>query len=139
MIKLPKISLVLKGIFSREEVIFTKRAVSLFLGIFIMAMCLAACGGEAEPEFDPTEEVKSNVKAAVMVECKLSYSNVKNVLPNVTTVDIDGDTYTVKGKANIVDDFGDKYSGNFTAVYTYDEESQSFSKVSLDIDTPMKQ
>ena len=56
-----------------------------------------------------------------------------------TDISVSGNTYTGKGKVTIRDNYGDTYVAKVTAVYTFDEEAKSFSKVSLEIDTPRKQ
>lgn len=93
---------------------------------------VSACG-ESEPEFDPKEEFKAVIKDAVMRHCHNRYSEVKMVNTTVTKVDVDGDTYTGKGKVVITDDYGDKYEGNVIAVYEFDEETQEFTQISLSV------
>lgn len=118
-----------------------KRALSLVL---VLALCLSlglslcACG-EKEPEFDPREEFKSKVNGAVAAHCLLSYKDVKTAITTLSDIKVDGDKYTGKGKVTIRDAYGDTYVGKVTAVYRFNEESKSFTKISLDIEQPKKQ
>ncbi|MBE5803926.1 MAG: hypothetical protein E7316_05380 [Clostridiales bacterium] len=116
-----------------------KKVLSLIL---VLAMCLALCScgaKESEPEFDPKEEFKSKVNAAVAVECMFSYSDVKTAITNLSDITVDGDVYTGKGKVTIRDSYGDTYVGKVTAEYRYNAETQSFTKIDLDIEQPKKQ
>lgn len=74
-----------------------------------------------------------------MAECYFSYADVKSAITTLTDIDVDGDTYTGKGKVTVRDNYGDTYVGKVTAVYKYNAENESFTKVSLDIETPTKQ
>lgn len=114
-----------------------KKVIALSL-VLIMVLSLCACG-QKEPEFDPREEFKSKVDAAVAAKCILSYADVKTAITTLSDIDVDGNTYTGKGKVTIRDNYGDTYVGKVTAVYEYNEESKTFTKVSLDIETPKKQ
>lgn len=109
----------------------------------LLALTLGACGGGDDAgsgEKSQEEELRDTVWADVAVECKFSYADVKNVTTNVTNIEDNGDgTYTVQGKANVTDNYGDQYAGNFTAEYRYNESSGEFSKISLDIETPTRQ
>ena len=114
-----------------------KKAIAVLLAV-VMVFTLCACGGgSSKSKFDPEEALKSKIQADAAVYCKFNYSNVKNVMVSVTSISNDGDRYTAKGKVTIIDDYGDKYVGNFDAEYTLNDES--FSKNSLDISTPKKQ
>lgn len=114
-----------------------KKVIALSL-VLIMVLSLCACG-QKEPEFDPEEEFRSKVNSAVAAECYFSYADVKSAITTLSDIDVDDDTYTGKGKVTIRDDYGDTYVGKVTAVYKYNEESKTFTKVSLDIETPKKQ
>ena len=106
----------------------------------ILAVCLvlALCAcGKSTPKFDPEQELKSKIQADAAVYCALQYSNVKNVLVSVTNINHNGDEYTAQGKVTVIDNYGDKYVGNFDAEYTLNGES--FTKNNLDISTPKKQ
>lgn len=108
--------------------------------VLIMVLSMCACGqNQKKNEFDPREEFKSKVDAAVAAKCILSYADVKTAITTLSDIDVNGDTYTGKGKVTIKDNYGDTYVGKVTAVYKYDEASKTFTKVSLDIDTPKKQ
>lgn len=108
--------------------------------LLTLVLCLSLCAcGEKEPEFDPEEAFESKVSSAVAAYCVLSYQDVKTAITTLSDIDVDGDIYTGKGKVTVRDNYGDTYVGKVTAVYKYNEETQSFSKVSLDIETPKKQ
>ena len=115
-----------------------KKIIALLL-VLVMGLTVCACGAEKEPEFDPEEEFKSEVDAAVAVKCAFTYADVKLAQTTLSDIEVDGDKYTGKGKVTIRDNYGDTYVGKVTAVYRYNEETKSFSKVSLDIETPRKQ
>ena len=114
------------------------KRVLVFLLALSMVLALCACGGGGEKtQFNPQEELKREIQADAAVYIKFNYSNVKNVMVSVTTINNDGDVYTAKGKVTVIDDYGDKYIGNFDAKYTLNGES--FTKNKLDISTPKKQ
>lgn len=114
-----------------------KKVIALSL-VLIMVLSLCACG-QKEPEFDPREEFKSTVNAAVAAKCYFSYADVRTAITTLSDIDVDGNTYTGKGKVTIRDNYGDTYVGKVTTVYRYDEDSKTFTQVSLDIETPKKQ
>lgn len=114
-----------------------KKVIALSL-VLIMALSLCACS-QNDSELDPREEFKSKVNAAVAAKCVMSYADVKTAITTLSDIDVDGNTYTGKGKVTIRDNYGDTYVGKVTAVYKYNEESKTFTKVSLDIETPKKQ
>lgn len=116
-----------------------RRFVGLLLAL-VLCLGLTACGGSKEPEFDPKEKFRSEVDSAVHLQCIFAYADVKTAFTDLSDIEVsDDNTYVGKGKVTIKDDYGDTYVGKVTAVYTYDESTQSFSKVSLDIETPRKQ
>ncbi len=116
-----------------------KKVIALALAL-IMVLSLCACGQtESGSESDPREKFESTVNAAVAAKCILSYADVKTAITTLSDIDVDGNTYTGKGKVTIRDNYGDTYVGKVTAVYKYNEETKTFTKVSLDIETPKKQ
>lgn len=119
-----------------------KKSFSLFLAL-VMCLSLCACGdgnGTKETnEFDPKKEFRREVNIEVQATCYLSYADVKFTTTTLTDIDVDDDTYTGKGKVTVEDNYGDTYVGKVTAVYKYNAEKESFTKVSLDIETPRKQ
>ena len=116
-----------------------RKVLSLFLA-FVMSLCVSLCAcGEKEPEFDPKEEFRSEVSGDVATKCFFSYKDIKSAITFLSDIKVDGDTCTGKGKVTIRDAYGDTYVGKVTAVYRYNEETKSFSKISLDIETPNKQ
>ncbi len=118
-----------------------KKVWAIILTMALM-LSLVACGngGGEETTFDIDAELRDDVKYAVMGQCAIQYANVKYTTVNITDISNDGDTYTVKGKAVVRDDYGDEYTGKFTAVYEYWEYNGSprLSQESLDIETPTK-
>lgn len=91
---------------------------------------VSACG---ESEFDRTDELRAEIVSAVMRYCHSYYTGVNMVNTTIRNVDVDGYTYTAKGKVVITNNFGDKYEGDITAVYKFNEETQEFTKISLDV------
>lgn len=118
-----------------------KKVLSLFLAfVMCLSLCVSLCAcSEKEPEFDPKEEFRSEVSGDVATKCFFSYKDVKSAITTISDIKVAGDTYTGKGKVTIRDAYGDTYVGKVTAVYRYNEETKSFSKISLDIETPKKQ
>ncbi|MBR4656983.1 MAG: hypothetical protein IKO68_10570 [Oscillospiraceae bacterium] len=127
-----------------------KRAITILLAL-LMVLSLAACGDwpkdasgvaskntpTTENTFDAKDAFKSKMQADVVVYSMFNYADVKLTTLDLTTIDADGDTYTGKGKVTVLDDYGDKYVGKVTGVYKLDGET--FTKISLDIETPKKQ
>lgn len=103
----------------------------------VLCISLCACGNK-NSKFNPEEAFESEVRSAVAVKCMFSYKDVKLTTTSLTDIDVNGDTYTGKGKIRITDNYGDTYEGKLTAVYKYNEDSQDFKKISLDIETPKK-
>ena len=127
-----------------------KKAIPLLLALLIV-LSLAACGDwpkdasgvaskntpKPENAFDAEEEFENSMYLDVLIYCKLSYADVKSVNLELTTIEVSGNTYTGKGKVTVGDDYGDKYVGKVTGVYELNGET--FTKTSLDIETPKKQ
>ena len=57
-------------------------------------------------------------------------------LEKFTSDDVDGNEYTLYGKVTVMDQYNDSYRGNFSVVLSYNEASDSFTKKSVDIETP---
>lgn len=125
-----------------------KRAITILLAL-LMVLSFAACGDwpkegavkstktpTQENTFDAKEALKDKMRADVSAHFIIYYENVKNVLLNLTTIDVDGNTYTGKGKVEVLDDYGDTYEGKVTGVYKL--EGETFTKIDLDIETPRK-
>lgn len=112
-----------------------KKIISLLLAL-TMVFALCACG-QKEPEYDPEDAFKIEVNAAVYVEY-LFVDNVKTATSDLTDIKVDGNIYTGKGWVTVRDVYDETYSGKMTAVYEYNEEDRSFTKISLDIDTLRK-
>lgn len=115
-----------------------KRITALLL-VFVMCLSLVACGGSKKSASDTKDAFKRKVDAAVAVECKFSFKDVKSAMTSLTDIEVSDDTYTGKGKVTIRDSYGDTYVGKVTAVYQYNKDSDSFTKISLNIETPKKQ
>ncbi|MBQ1344006.1 MAG: hypothetical protein IIY40_07565 [Firmicutes bacterium] len=112
-----------------------KRLIALLLAL-VMVLGLCACGGSSS-KFNPQEELKTKIYFDARIACTLNYADVKGVSTSITDIDVNGDIYTAKGKVTVVDNYGDKYVGKITGVYRLNGET--FSQVSLDIETPKKQ
>ena len=112
-----------------------KKIISLLLAL-TMVFALCACG-QKEPEYDPEDAFEDEVKAAVYAEYWF-VDNAKEATSNLTDIKVDGNIYTGKGWVTVMDDYNETYSGKMTAVYEYNEEDRSFTKISLDIDTLWK-
>ncbi len=114
-------------------------------------------GGAALPESDTnyaeqhwnaltamSEEEKEEEFREVVVPSGLAFeiiwsdSDVEFQNCTISTVEVDGDTYTAYGKVTVKDNYGDTFTGKFTAVYEFDTNTQEFDKVSVEIDTLYK-
>ena len=112
-------------------------SVLMFVGGFILP--IAGDLGEIIPSISTNnidKEIESKVNGDVSVYCMFNYKDVKSTLVNVTSIKQDGNTYVVYGKVNIIDNYGDKYTGNFNA--TYRLENDALQKVDLSVETPRK-
>lgn len=119
---------------SRKQKIIGAAALAI-----IVILIATVGGGSKEPAFDPEEELKSQIQADVAVEVYFNYEDVKNAIVSISDIQIDGDRYTAKGKVNILNNYGDKYVGKVTCVYEFNEDTESFREISLDIETPTKE
>ena len=117
-----------------------KKAIALIISLMMLCCLFTACGEGKETEaFDPEEELKDRINADVAAECVLGYKDVKLAMTTITDIQVDEEIYTAKGKVTITDDYGDKYVGKVTGEYRYNEGTQKFTKVDLEIETPRKQ
>lgn len=116
-----------------------KKTISLLLAIsMIFALC--ACG-QKEPEYDPKDAFEDKVCATVYAIYLFganadnvdNIDNVKLVVPFLHSIEVDGNVYTGTGTVTVTDDYNQTYSGKMTAVYEYNEEDRSFTKISLEI------
>lgn len=120
-------------------------AIILVIAIVLvfLVLPLSACENKEAKKtgFDIDEELRGEVQTAVMAQCAIQYQGVRYTTVNITDIRNDDDTYTVKGKAVVTDDYGDEYTGKFIAVYEYRELSNGspyFWQESLDIETPTR-
>ena len=85
------------------------------------------------------EEAKDYAETLVIAEYNpVTHSNIKSVDVKFTSDDVDGNEYTLYGKVTVMDQYNDSYRGNFSVVLSYNEASDSFTKKSVDIETPTK-
>lgn len=117
-----------------------KKIISLLLAL-TMVFALCACG-QKEPEYDPKEAFEDKVCAAVYAIYLFGaradnvdkVDNYTSVVPFLHSIEVDGNVYTGIGTVDFVDDhYNVNYSAGLTAVYEYNEEDRSFTKISLDI------
>lgn len=116
-----------------------KKITSLLLAL-TMVFALCACG-QKEPEYDPKDAFEDEVEATVYAIYLFGANatnvdkvdNVKLVIPFIHSIEVDGNVYTGTGTVDVIDDHDATYSGKMTAVYEYNEEDRSFTKISLDI------
>ena len=83
-----------------------------------------ACGGASDSNKKESADdiVESAVKSNVMAHYGVSY-DIKNCIVNVTTIKETGDNeYEVYGKANIIDNYGDKWEASFDGKCTVNGE-----------------
>ena len=88
-------------------------------------------------ETEKEEALKSAVRGGVSFEILTRYDATFKSL-TISTIDTKGDVYTAYGKVTVTDKYGDLYTGNFTAVYRFDSNTQEFDKVSVEVDPPYK-
>lgn len=122
----------------------------------IVLIALFLIGGSALPESDTnyaeqhwnaltamTEEEKEDefrtaVKSGVSFYIITNYDVKENHNIDISTVEVDGNTYTAYGKVTVTDNYGDRYTGKFTAVYEFDDNTQKFDKKSVDVSDLIK-
>lgn len=92
----------------------------------------------AMSEEEKEEEFRKVVPSGVSFEIIRNYSDAKFQNCTISTVKVDGDTYTAYGKVTVKDNYGDTFTGKFTAVYELDANTQEFDKVSVELDTLYK-
>lgn len=93
---------------------------------------VSACG-ESQPELDYMDELRAEIVSTVTRYCHSYYTGVNRTNTTIRNVDVDGNTYTAKGKVVITNNSGDQYEGNVIAVYEFDEETQEFTQISLTV------
>ena len=107
----------------KDGVSMTRR-IRLLIAMCLVAISLMACGGSSDSSKKESADdiVKSAVKADVMAHYGLKY-DIKNCIVNVTTIKEAGDNeYEVYGKANIIDNYGDKWEASFDGKCTVNGE-----------------
>lgn len=100
------------------------RRIRLLIAMCLIAMSLMACGGASDSNKKESADdiVESAVKSNVMAHYGVSY-DIKNCIVNVTTIKETGDNeYEVYGKANIIDNYGDKWEASFDGKCTVNGE-----------------
>ena len=128
----------------------TKRFVAVLM-LIVLCLGIVSCTGKngseetkrteatEETEYDPCSRFKSYVETLVNLRCRVNYKDV--MVANTTLYDVSasGNVYTGKGRVTIRDSYGDTYVAKVTAVFMFYEETRTFSEISLDIETPVKQ
>lgn len=117
----------------------------------VVLIALILIGGSALPESDTnyaeqhwnaltamSEEEKEDefriaVKSGVSFYITTNYDVKPNHNIDISTIEVDGDTYTAYGKVTVTDKHGDLYTGKFTAVYEFDSNTQKFDKVEVEV------
>lgn len=120
-----------------------KRIIAIMLAV-IMCFSLVACGiigkkSGSSNEPSTTDKIRTAVMARANAYCMVMYEDVRNVVVDIgSTEEMEDGSYSVKGYAKIIDDYGDTYKGKFEATVEFDEEGKaSCSKFNLD--TPKKE
>lgn len=126
------------GIIYLLAVLIAKRSkkpalITLILSVVIFVAGLINC---AIPEASKKPEIEDYVEKIVLMKYNpLFNDNIHSVDTQILDIDEDGNTYTVKGKTTILDDFRDKYVGRFVISLQY-SESSGFTEKSADFETP---
>ena len=122
---------------SKKQKIIILSIIAIVIVAIILGVVLSS-GSTTKGEAPKTieDEIRSKVDARVIVEAVWTYSGTPTV--NITTVDIsnDGTTAKVYGKLSVRDNYGDTYTGKFSADVTINDGSVSVKDV--DIDTPTR-
>lgn len=122
-----------------------KRVIAI-LFVLLLVFTFAACGsGSSKDRYEYM--LKEKLEQDVWMYCIFHYQDVKTTnIENMTiskssSVSAGNDitTYTAKGKVSVIDAYGDKYLGKFTAVYEVWNNDNNLRKVRLDIETPKRQ
>jgi len=107
-----------------------KKIPALILGL-ALTLALCSCG----LRFDPEAEVKAAVNDDAYIYCLNSFSNVKDVYTDITTIDVKDNIYTVYGTVRIHDVYNEEYAGKLSAKYLLNEQ-HVFIKIRLQLETP---
>lgn len=117
-----------------------KKIISLLLTL-TMVFALCACA-QKEPGYDLEDAFEDKVCAAVYsiylfgarADNVVKVDNYTSVVPVLNSIEVDGNVYAGTGTVDFMDDhYNVTHSAGLTAVYEYNEEDRSFTKISLDI------
>ena len=119
-----------------------KKIIAIILAV-IMCISMVACAAVSkEPESNEpslSDKIHTAVMARANMYCKVMYEDVRNVTIDIgSSAEAEDGTYTVKGYARIIDNYGDTYKGKFEAVVEVDD-SGSVSCSKFNLDTPTKE
>lgn len=109
--------------------------------LFVGGFGLFAAGDLIPATKQPTEQsiedaVTRNAESYIIVHCTMRY-DCKTVQVHATTVEINGNVATVKGKVSIIDDYGDKYQAKFDYTVGIDADGEPYGG-ELEMETPRK-
>lgn len=114
-----------------------KRWIALLLAL-VACLSLCACGKKEPPKPSVTDLLRDEVEIDIQVYCSVYYENVRSTSCTMFTDDQGDGLYHVSGKATVIDNYGDKYQGNYDADYQYNEEDESFTQINFELQTPTK-
>jgi len=92
----------------------------------------------AMSEAEKEDAFRTAVRSGVSFYITWNYDVKENHNIDISTVEVNGNTYTAYGKVTVTDNYGDSYTGKFTAVYEFDENTQKFDKKSVDVSDLIK-
>lgn len=112
-----------------------KRILALLLAT-IMLLSLVSCN-KCTKEDDINSKIKTEIEIKAMTQCTLRY-DCRVTSSTCTNIKDNGDgTYNVYGYVIAIDNYGDKYRGNFDAEVTV--ESGDVSITEFNLETPTRQ
>ncbi len=129
----------IKQMSKKKKIICLSIIIIVILAIIIGTVIIVSNSGNTEIEEPKTIEelIEQKVKARALVEAKLTYEGTPSA--NVTAIDIsnDGTTATAYGKVTVRDNYGDIYTGKFTAEVTINNGDTIIIK-DIEIETPTR-
>lgn len=112
-------------------------ALAIILGVKISNQGKISNSTTTDTSTTLKDEIRRKVKISVMTRATLNYEGTATDA-SITTINIskDGTTATVYGKVSVRDNYGDTYTGKFSADVKINNGNISVEDV--DIDTPTK-
>lgn len=129
----------IKQMSKKKKIICLSIIIIVILAIIIGTIVIVSNSGDTEVEEPKTIEelIEQEVQSRAIIETMLTYEGTPSA--DVTTVDIsnDGTTATAYGKVTVRDNYGDIYTGKFTAEVTI-SNGDNINVKDIEIETPTR-